>query len=75
MIWRIKKNLILMMAALVAFFIVIAKAFYLGKKFEQQKQTKKALEAATTRLRVENEINKKSDADVRADLSDWVRDK
>ncbi|WP_455480468.1 hypothetical protein V3564_04865 [Bartonella sp. B12(2025)] len=75
MIWRVKKNFVLMMAALAAFFMAIAKAFYLGKKFEQQKQTKKVLEAAATRLKVENEINKKSDADVRADLSDWVRDK
>ncbi|WP_455474930.1 hypothetical protein [Bartonella sp. B30(2025)] len=74
MIWRIKKNLILIVAALAAFFMAIAKAFYFGKNSEQQKQTKKALEAATIRLEVENEINKKSDADVRAELSRWVRD-
>ncbi|WP_455474748.1 hypothetical protein [Bartonella sp. B30(2025)] len=74
MIWRIKKNLILIVAALAAFFMAIAKAFYFGKNSEQQKQTKKALEAATIRLEVENEINKKSDADVRVELSRWVRD-
>ncbi|WP_455474982.1 hypothetical protein [Bartonella sp. B30(2025)] len=74
MIWRIKKNLILIVAALAAFFMAIAKAFYFGKNSEQQKQTKKALEAATIRLEVENEINKKSDVDVRAELSRWVRD-
>ncbi|WP_455478942.1 hypothetical protein V4B17_03845 [Bartonella sp. B23] len=75
MIWRVKKNLTLMMAAFAAFSMAIVKAFYLGKKFGQQKQTKKALESAATRFKVENEINKKSDADVRADLSDWLRDK
>ncbi|WP_375668768.1 MULTISPECIES: lysozyme [unclassified Bartonella] len=40
-----------------------------------EKQTEKALKAATTRLEVENEINQKSDADVRTALSDWLRDK
>ncbi|WP_455475696.1 hypothetical protein [Bartonella sp. B17] len=75
MIWRMKKNLLLIMAALAAFFMALAKAFYLGKNAEQQKQIKKALKAATTRLEVENEINKKSDTDVRVELSHWVRDK
>ncbi len=57
------------------FFIALARAFTLGKKAEQQKQTEKALKAATTRMEVENEINQKSDTDVRAALSDWLRDK
>ncbi|WP_208436980.1 hypothetical protein [Bartonella taylorii] len=75
MIWWVKKNLMLTGAALAAFFIVLAKAFSLGKKAEQQKQTENALKTVTTRLEVENEINQKSDADVRAALSDWLRDK
>ncbi|WP_455476541.1 hypothetical protein [Bartonella sp. B17] len=73
--WWMRKNFMFIMAALAAFFMSIAKAFYFRKKVEQQKQIKKALEAAVTRLEVENEINKKSDADVRADLTKWVRDK
>ncbi len=57
------------------FFIALARAFTLGKKAEQQKQTEKALKAATTRLEVESEVNQKSDADMRAALSDWLHDK
>ncbi|EJF80005.1 Uncharacterised protein [Candidatus Bartonella washoeensis] len=75
MILSIKKNLMMIGMALAAFFMILARAFTLGKKVEQQKQTEKALQSATTRLEVENEINKKSDADVRAELSEWVRDK
>ncbi|EJF95964.1 hypothetical protein ME9_00606 [Bartonella taylorii 8TBB] len=75
MILWIKRNLMLTGAVLTAFFIALARAFTLGKKAEQQKQTEKALKSATTRLEVENEINQKSDADVRAALSDWLRDK
>ncbi|WP_336288623.1 hypothetical protein [Bartonella sp. CB60] len=75
MMWWGKKNLLPLMAAFAAFFMALVKAFSLGKNAEQQKQTKKALEAATTRFEVENEINKKSDADVRVELSRWVRDK
>ncbi|UNE54371.1 hypothetical protein [Bartonella machadoae] len=75
MILWMKKNLMLTGAALAAFFMIVAKAFVLGKKTEQQKQTEKALKTATTRLEVENEINQKSDADVRTDLSHWLRDK
>ncbi|CAK00777.1 hypothetical protein [Bartonella tribocorum] len=75
MILWMKRNLLLTGAALGAFFIALAKAFTLGKKAEQQKQTEKTLKAATTRLEVENEVNQKSDADVRAALSRWLRDK
>ncbi|WP_273791683.1 MULTISPECIES: hypothetical protein [unclassified Bartonella] len=75
MILWMKRNLMVIGAALAAFFMALAKAFTLGKKAEQQKQTEKTLEAATTRLEVENEINQKSDADVRAALSDWLHDK
>ncbi|QEE09262.1 hypothetical protein D1093_06425 [Bartonella kosoyi] len=74
MILWMKKNLMLTGAALAAFFIVLAKAFTLGKKAEQQKQTENILQTATARLEVENEVNQKSDADVRAALSDWLRD-
>nr|WP_034990135.1 hypothetical protein [Bartonella chomelii] len=59
----------------VTFFIALAKAFRLGKKVEQHKQTEESLKAATTRLEIENEINKKHDDDIRAALSNWVRDK
>ncbi|WP_375642483.1 MULTISPECIES: hypothetical protein [unclassified Bartonella] len=75
MILWMKRNLMITGAALAAFFIALARAFTLGKKAEQQKQTEKALKVAITRLEVENEINKKSDADVRAALSDWLRNK
>ncbi|GAA5110511.1 hypothetical protein [Bartonella jaculi] len=75
MISSLKKNLMMIGTALAAVFMILAKAFTLGKKAERQKQTEKALKSATTRLEVENEINKKSDADVRTELSKWVRDK
>ncbi|WP_375650784.1 MULTISPECIES: hypothetical protein [unclassified Bartonella] len=75
MILWMKRNLMITGAALVAFFIALARAFTLGKKAEQQKQTEKALKAAKTRLEVESEVNQKSDADVRSDLSRWLRDK
>ncbi|WP_336294012.1 hypothetical protein [Bartonella sp. CB169] len=68
-----KKNLIMMGAALAAFSASSLKAFTLGKKAAQKKQAEKALKLATIRLEVENEINKKSDADVRADLAHWLR--
>ncbi|WP_254492420.1 hypothetical protein [Bartonella sp. B1099] len=71
----LKKNLMITGAALTAFFIALAKAFRLGKKLEQQKQTERMLKSSTTRLEVENEINQKSDADVRAALIHWLRDK
>lgn len=74
MMFWMKKNLMLTGAAFAAFFIVLARVFTFGKKAEQQKQTENSLKAATARLEVENEINKKSDADVRAALSDWLRD-
>ncbi|EJF85539.1 hypothetical protein [Bartonella rattimassiliensis] len=75
MILWMKRNLLLIGAALAAFFMALAKAFTLGKKAERQKQTEKNLKAATTRLEMENEVNKKSDTDVRAALSRWLRDK
>ncbi|WP_425456823.1 hypothetical protein [Bartonella massiliensis] len=71
----LKKNLMITGAALTAFFIALAKAFRLGKKLEQQKQIETILKSSTTRLEVENEINQKSDADVRAALSNWLRHK
>ncbi|WP_273760886.1 hypothetical protein [Bartonella sp. ML70XJBT.G] len=74
MMFWMKKNLMLTGAALAAFFMALAKAFTLGKKSEQQKQIEKTLKAATTRLEVENEVNKETDADVRTALSDWLRD-
>lgn len=70
-----KKNLAITGAAFATFFMALAKAFMLGKKAEQQKQTEKTLKAATKRLEVENEVNQKSDSDVRAALSRWLRGK
>ncbi|GFF03015.1 hypothetical protein BH80429_06190 [Bartonella henselae] len=55
--------------------MVLARAFQLGKKSEQYKKTEYALKTATTRLEVENEINQKSDVDVRTDLFNWLRNK
>ncbi|EJF87770.1 hypothetical protein [Bartonella rattimassiliensis] len=75
MMWWIKKNLMITGAALTAFFIILAKVFTLGKKLEQQKQTEKTLKSSTTRLKVENEINQKSDLNVRAALTQWLRNK
>ncbi|WP_375651996.1 hypothetical protein [Bartonella sp. LB28NMGDW] len=57
------------------FIAALAKALYLGKQSERQKQTENALKTATTRLEVENEVNQKSDAGVRSELSRWVRGK
>ncbi|VEJ45811.1 hypothetical protein [Bartonella vinsonii] len=75
MILWMKRNLMLTGAALAAFFMILARAFTLGKKVEQQKQTENTLKTAKTRLEVESEVNQKSDADVRSALSDWLRNK
>ncbi|WP_442894937.1 hypothetical protein [Bartonella sp. CB178] len=48
--------------------MALAKAFFFGKSAEQRKKTKKTLAAATTRIEIENEINRKSDASVRVEL-------
>ncbi|EJF87991.1 hypothetical protein ME1_00955 [Bartonella vinsonii subsp. arupensis OK-94-513] len=55
--------------------MALAKAFYLGKKSGRHKQTENALKTAMRRLEVENEVNQKSDAGVRSELSRWVRGK
>ncbi|WP_019221824.1 hypothetical protein [Bartonella senegalensis] len=75
MIFWLKRHLSLVMTALAVFFIALAKAFHLGKKSEQHKQTEYALKTAITRLEVENEVNQKSDSGVRSSLSRWMRDK
>ncbi|EJF86895.1 hypothetical protein MCY_00545 [Bartonella rattimassiliensis 15908] len=56
-----------------SFFVALVKAFFLEKKVENQKQTNGTFKMATTRLEVENEVNKKSDANVRTKLSNWLR--
>ncbi|UNF41487.1 hypothetical protein MNL09_03175 [Bartonella krasnovii] len=61
------------MLAALAVFMALGKAFHLGKQSEQHKQTETALKKARTRLEVENEVNKKSDTDVRSALSRWMR--
>ncbi|ATO56910.1 hypothetical protein [Bartonella sp. 1-1C] len=68
-----KKYGVVVMAAIAAFFIALVRAFRLGKKTEQQKQTETLVKRAITRLEIENEVNKQSDGDVRSDLSQWVR--
>ncbi|MCZ2158813.1 hypothetical protein NPX99_05955 [Bartonella sp. 220] len=75
MIFWFKKYYLMFTAALAVFFMALAKAFYLGKRSEQHKQTENALKTAMRRLEVENEVNQKSDGDVRAELSRWVRGK
>ncbi|ENN90888.1 hypothetical protein [Bartonella schoenbuchensis] len=70
-----KKYLLKVMAALAAFFVTLSRVFYLGKKAERRKRTEKVLKVAITRVEVEDEVNKKSDVDVRSDLSEWVRKK
>ncbi|WP_375628497.1 MULTISPECIES: hypothetical protein [Bartonella] len=57
------------------FTAALAKAFRLSKKSERKKQTENALKTATIRLEVENEVNQKSDAGVRSELSRLVRGK
>ncbi|PIT68756.1 hypothetical protein [Bartonella tribocorum] len=74
MILWVKKYLTMTSAIIVAFFVALMKAFFLGKKVEKQKQMREDFKVAETRLEVENEINKKSDADVRNKLSNWLRD-
>ncbi|OPB31574.1 hypothetical protein [Bartonella sp. AR 15-3] len=75
MIFLGKKYFAVMMAVLTAFFIALMRVFRLGKKTERHKQRESIVKRAITRLEIENEVNKKNDADVRADLSEWVRDK
>ncbi|WP_017196491.1 hypothetical protein [Bartonella birtlesii] len=75
MIFWFKRNLSVLLAALAVFFMALAKAFHFGKKSERQKQTENALKTVTTRLEVENEVNRKSDTSVRTELSRWVRGK
>ncbi|EKS43585.1 hypothetical protein X471_00017 [Bartonella bacilliformis str. Heidi Mejia] len=53
--------------------MALAKVFDLGKKAEQHQQTERALKIAKIRLEVENEINRKSDFDVRSALFQWMR--
>ncbi|OPB29413.1 hypothetical protein [Bartonella sp. WD12.1] len=73
MIWWGKKYLLMAAAAFAAFFVTLAKVFRFGKKVEQRKRTEKTLKIAITRFEVEDEVNKKSDVDIRSDLSEWVR--
>ncbi|MGL2349684.1 hypothetical protein ACOWKN_06330 [Helicobacter pylori] len=75
MIWWAKKYLLIITTAFAAFFVILAQVFRLGKKVEQRKRTEKTLKIAITRFEVEDEVNKKSDVDIRSDLSNWVRDK
>ncbi|MDD9331058.1 MAG: hypothetical protein PV353_12135 [Bartonella sp.] len=75
MIFFTKRYFVAVVAVLTAFFVALVKVFRLGKKTERQKQTETIVKRAITRLEIENEVNKKSDAHVRADLSEWVRDK
>lgn len=75
MMFYLKKYYLMFTAALAVFFMALAKAFHLGKQSEQHKQTENALKQVKTRLEVENEVNQKSDGDVRRDLSRWVRSK
>ncbi|XAM20494.1 hypothetical protein AAJP84_06740 [Bartonella schoenbuchensis] len=58
-----------------ALFEILMNVCQIGKKVEQHKQTEESLKVATTRLKIEDEINKKSDDNVRSDLSNWLRDK
>ncbi|EJF77765.1 hypothetical protein MCO_00903 [Bartonella sp. DB5-6] len=74
MILWIRKYLTLIATILAAFFVALVKAFFLGKRVEQKKQTEEALKTAKTRIEIENEINKKSDTNVRTELSNWLRD-
>ncbi|ALE03444.1 hypothetical protein [Bartonella ancashensis] len=68
MTW-LKEYFLITLAAFAAFFMAFMKAFYTGKETEQHKQTERASEMAVRQLEVENEINRKSDADVHSALS------
>ncbi|AQX30831.1 hypothetical protein [Bartonella schoenbuchensis] len=70
-----QKYLAIILDASAALFEILMNVCQIGKKVEQHKQTEEALKAAKTRLKIEDEINKKSDDNVRSDLSNWLRDK
>ncbi|ENN92714.1 hypothetical protein BBbe_01890 [Bartonella bovis 91-4] len=70
-----KKYLEIILDASAALLEIFANVCQIGKKVEQHKQTEDPLKATTTRLEIENEINKKHDDDVHSDLSEWVRKK
>lgn len=53
--------------------ITILKVFRMGQHYQRNKQDKKSLKAIETSKQVQNEINAKSDANIRDSLSKWVR--
>ena len=56
----------------------VAGAFLMGKSkgsnTERRKQAEKRAETAQEAREIDDEVNKAGDADVRADLSGWMRD-
>lgn len=56
----------------------IAGAFFgakrMGTNGERRKQAEKRAETAQEAREIDDEVNKAGDADVRADLSGWMRD-
>ncbi|WP_370931906.1 hypothetical protein [Bartonella sp. DGB1] len=68
-----KKYLYIAGAVITAFFVALAKAFKLGQQDQQNKQDKETLKSIGIRQKVENDINKKSDDNIRDSLRKWVR--
>ncbi|WP_033313212.1 hypothetical protein, partial [Bartonella rattaustraliani] len=66
MIFWFKKYSLKMTTALAVFFMALSRAFYLGRKAEQDKQVEGALKTARTRFEIENEVNRKDDNGVRS---------
>ncbi|AGF74813.1 hypothetical protein BAnh1_09410 [Bartonella australis AUST/NH1] len=71
----VKNYLLMMGAALAAFFMAFFKIFKLGREKERDRQSQADLKAAQIRLEVDHEIDQMDDNSVRSNLLKWVRDK
>lgn len=69
----LRRYLVIIITTITAIGLSLLRAFSLGKQQEQAKQNKAALDASINRQEIEDEINKSDDANIRADLSSWVR--
>lgn len=69
----LKRYLLMILTAIASAGLILLRAINLGKKQEQAKQDKAALDAAIMRQELEDEINKSDDSTIRSTLSGWVR--
>lgn len=70
---RMGQTVILIAAAMAAFFYAVARAFSSGKATEKAKQDKAALEASRNREQVDDDISKMDERRTRSELSRWMR--